>query len=244
MTELDAPDHTKIREFYNTEYYTPGTATGDLSWHMRRIAGRLGDLRGKEVLDVACGAGEWLSELVSRGARPSGIDISARAVELARNRLPQADIREGIAETLPFADDSFDLVTCMGSLEHFLDQAGALREMRRVGRAGANYLLLVPNAGFLTRRLGFYRGTGQVAVRETVRPLDEWSQLLQSAGLEVLYRWRDLHPLSAGWVFRGSPWSWLLRAGQAAMLGVWPLAWQYQVYFLCREGGDPSTSPS
>lgn len=244
MTESDAPDHAKIRQFYNSEYYTAGSTTAKVPWHMRQIAGRLGDLRGKDVLDVACGAGEWLAELVSRGARPSGIDISVRAVEVARSRLPLGDIREGIAEALPFEDNSFDLVTCTGSLEHFLDQPRALREMRRVARPQATYLLLVPNAGFLTRRLGLYRGTGQVAVRETVRPLAEWSELLQSAGLVVRQRWRDLHPLSAGWIFRGRPWAWPVRAGQAAMLAAWPLGWQYQVYFLCTEGGAPPTSPS
>lgn len=231
---MTMPDHGQVRRYYDDEYYGRQGGGDGVPWHVRRIAARLGDLRGKAVLDVACGAGEWLGELARRGADASGIDISARAVELARARLPHADIREGVAETLPFADGMFDLVTCMGSLEHFIDQPGALREMRRVATPRSRFLILVPNAGFLTRRLGLYRGTGQVAIRETVRPLAEWTAMLESTGMAIDARWRDLHTLSAGWIRKGPPLSWPLRAAQAAALPLWPIAWQYQVYFLCR----------
>lgn len=234
---MTMPDHGQVRRYYDDEYYGRQDAGDGVPWHVRRVAARLGELRGKAVLDIACGAGEWLGELARRGAQGSGIDISSRAVELARARLPDADIREGVAEALPFPDGLFDLVTCMGSLEHFLDQPGALREMRRVATPRGRFLILVPNAGFLTRRLGLYRGTGQVAIRETVRPLAEWAAMFEAAGMAVDARWRDLHTLSAGWIGKGSPLSWPLRAAQAAALPLWPIVWQYQVYFLCRNAG-------
>ncbi len=233
-------DHRQVQSFYDDQYYAHAHAAdggGQLPWHMRRVAARLEPLHGKAVLDIACGAGSWLGELKRRGANISGIDISLRAVAQAQRYLPDADIREGVAEKLPFADRQFDIVTCMGSLEHFLDQPRALQEMRRVAKPDAKFLILVPNAGFLTRRLGLYGGTGQVAIRETVRPLDEWEHMLDAAGLDVKARWRDLHPLSAGWVCRGSAWTWLPRVAQAGALAVWPVRWQYQVYFFCR---DPS----
>jgi SAM-dependent methyltransferase len=148
--------------------------------------------------------------------------------------LPSAKLHEGVAESLPFEDGSFDLVSCLGSLEHFLDQPRALQEMRRVARPGGRILVLVPNAGFLTRRLGLYGGTGQKAIRETVRPLAEWEDMFREAGLRIVARWRDLHPLSVGWITQGSFISWPLRTVQAAALAVWPLSWQYQVYFDCR----------
>lgn len=230
---MTLPDHQEVRRFYDGEYYGQSDRGRRLPWHMRVVASRLGDLHGRSVLDIACGAGEWLAELQQRGAIASGIDISARAVERAHARLPEADIREGIAEQLPFAEGAFDLVTCMGSLEHFLDQPGALLEMLRVAKADARFLVLVPNAGFLTRRLGLYRGTGQVAIRETVRPLADWTALLEGAGMQVERRWRDLHTLDPGWI-RSGPWpAWPLRAAQALALAAWPLEWQYQVYFLC-----------
>lgn len=233
MTQPSLPDHEQVREFYDQEYYAHAIGRGSLPWQVRRVAARLGGLRGKAVLDIACGTGEWLQELARRGAVASGLDISARAIQLARLRLPQADLREGVAESLPFDASAFDLVTCMGSLEHFLDQPGALREMHRVGNAAGRVLILVPNAGFLTRRLGLYGGTGQVAIRETVRPLDEWQGMLGDAGFKVEARWRDLHPLSLAWICHGSPLGWPVRAAQALALAVWPIAWQYQVYFLC-----------
>ncbi|GAA4853416.1 class I SAM-dependent methyltransferase [Luteimonas vadosa] len=232
--DQDRVGHDDVRNFYDHEYYASPYDRHPLAWHMRSIANRLGDLENRQVLDIACGTGQWLGELARRGAKPSGIDISSRAVELCRDRLPAGDIREGVAEALPFADGTFDLVTCLGSLEHFLDQPAALREMRRVAKPDAQFLILVPNSGFLTRRLGLYRGTGQVAIRETVRSLEDWRRMLEGAGLEVRARWRDLHPLSKAWILQAAPGAWPLRALQALLLAVWPIGWQYQVYFLCR----------
>jgi SAM-dependent methyltransferase len=226
------PSHAEVRVFYNQAYYTD-EKKGALPWHLRRIADRLGPVDGLEVLDIACGTGAWLGELAMRGAQPAGIDISSRAIEHCRQRLARAEIVEGIAEDLPFEDARFDLVTCLGSLEHFLDQPKALQEMRRVARPGATVLVLVPNAGFLTRRLGLYGGTGQVAIRETVRSIGDWAGMLEDAGLEVSERWRDLHPLSLHWIGHGRALSWPLRAAQALALTVWPISWQYQVYFRC-----------
>lgn len=228
------PDHQAVRRFYDDKYYAGAGHTGVVAWHMRRVASRLGITAATNALDVACGAGAWLAELHRRGATVSGTDISARAVERAKAWLAGADIRESVAEQLPFEAAQFDLITCMGSLEHFLDQPKALQEMRRVGKPDAKFLILVPNAGFLTRRFGLYGGTQQTAIRETVRPIAEWESMFQNAGLRVQAKWRDLHPLSRGWVCRGPAWKWGLRLAQACALACWPVAWQYQVYFLCR----------
>ena len=229
--------HSDVKHFYDTEYHSrPGRRAG-IPWHMRSIARRLGPLEGKAVLDVACGTGGWLSELAARGAEVAGVDISSQAVEICRWRLPDADIREGIAEDLPFDSGCFDLVTCLGSLEHFLDQPGAIAEMRRVAKDDARFLILVPNAEFLTRKLGLYGGTQQTRIKETVRPIAEWQKILQDAGLNVLSIWRDLHPLSRSWVFNAPVWHWPIRSAQALALALWPMRWQYQVYYLCRVAG-------
>lgn len=226
---------SRIREFYDSEYYGAEAGEGALPWHTRRVAARLGDLRDKAVLDVACGRGEWLALLGAGGtARVAGIDLSQRAIDSCRRRMPQGEFHCGPAETLPFADASFDLVTCMGSLEHFLDKPGALREMLRVSRPGARFLILVPNAGFLTRRLGLYRGTQQARVQEDVLSLAQWNRLFEDAGLRVDARWRDLHPLSRSWIGLGhGPVQRVVRMAQALALTAWPVRWQYQVYHYC-----------
>lgn len=232
----EEPIHSNVQDFYDNDYYRNASPAGRVSWHERAIVRRLGDLNGKSVLDVACGTGEWLAELGRSAAQVSGVDISLRAVETCQERLPDADIRQSVAESLPFETGSFDLVTCLGSLEHFIDQPAALREMVRVAKSSAAVLILVPNAGFLTRRLGLYRGTQQLAIRETVRSVHEWRAMLQESGLKVEALWKDLHVLDRKWIARGNVLAWPLRVFQATALPLWPLQWQYQIYFHCRIG--------
>jgi len=233
MTKTD-DKFESIREFYDNEYYANVSGNLQLPWHCRKVGARLGDMSGRQILDVACGTGEWLGYFHDRGASVSGIDLSQKAIDECLRRFPDGEFACGPAESLPFADGCFDLVTCMGSLEHFLDKPGALAEMRRVGKPGATFLILVPNAGFLTRRLGLYSGTQQVKAKEDVLELEQWGQLFDAAGLTVLERWRDLHPLSWSWIRHGSVLSWPIRAVQALSLAAWPVKWQYQVYHYCK----------
>jgi ubiquinone/menaquinone biosynthesis C-methylase UbiE len=225
--------HAQIQKFYDEVYYRDAKVSAKIPAHLRRLARKLGIGPGQKVLDVACGAGDWLSAVRERGALTAGIDLSHKAITLCRARLPEGVFHAGPAERLPFTDGEFDLVTCLGSLEHFVDPQGALQEMRRVARADARFVLLVPNTGFLTHRLGLYRGTCQNVVIERARDLDEWLSIFESAGLRVMTRWRDLHVLSWSWINRGRWYHVLLRALQALLLVVWPLSWQYQVYHLC-----------
>ena len=226
-------DHQRVADYYDSQYHAEASA-GRPARDLHRLARRFGIQREHRVLDVACGTGEWLAVLAGMGAVVSGIDISARAVEVCRQRLPEGVFETGVAENLPFPTGSFDLVTCMGSLEHFLDQPRALREMVRVARPSGRLLILVPNSGFLPYRLGLYRGTQQQAIRETIRSLPEWEGMLNEAGLEIDCRWRDLHVLDPRWIRRAPWWMVPVRALLAIQLPLWPIAWQYQVHFVCR----------
>jgi len=236
----DNEQFSRIKQFYDEEYYGTSAKNHELPWHYRLVADRLGSLKGARVLDVACGVGDWLALVQSRGAEISGIDISERAIDRCRQRFPHREFHLGPAESLPFPDAAFDVVTCLGSLEHFVQPEKALREMLRVATPDAAILLLVPNAGFLPRRLGLYGGTHQVKVREVVRSLDEWRELFRGAGLSVDKRWRDLHVLSWSWINLGGWRGWVPRALQALLLPVWPLDWQYQVYHLCHRAAGPT----
>lgn len=226
--------HKDVEHFYDSVYYKE-QKNSNIPWHMRKVAARLNLESQDSVLDIACGTGDWLKLLQqSYKVEVSGIDISKSAARLAQENIPNADIRHGIAEQLPFDSKQFDAITCMGSLEHFLDQPAALKEMLRVAKPNARLLILVPNSGFLTRRLGLYKGTNQIAINETVRSIEEWSRMLNEAGLEITAVWKDLHPLSLGWIAHGAFWHWPIRALQAIALCIWPVSWQYQVYFLCK----------
>ena len=231
--QKDAYD--RIRKYYDEDYYGLVPSEQPLSWHEKLVASRISIHPGLRVLDVACGTGRWLGELQDRGAEVAGIDISSRAISIARENLPEARLEVSVAEELPFRSDEFDLVTCLGSLEHFVDQRKCLQEMTRVSKADARILILVPHSGFLTRRLGLYAGTNQTKAKETVRSLAEWRAMLREAGLIPIKQWRDLHMLSFGWLRKAPLYQQPIRLLQSVALAVWPISWQYQVYFLCEK---------
>jgi SAM-dependent methyltransferase len=222
-----------IRNFYDSVYYKASRPYAKASIHLRRLASRVKVQEKQRVLDVGCGLGQWLFAASRLGAIPYGIDLSEKAINVCRSVMPEGTFHVQAAETLPFEDKLFDLVSCLGALEHFVEPHAALKEMVRVAKANARLLLLVPNADFPTLRLGLYSGTHQVVAKEEVLSLREWAALFKDCGLEVRDRWRDLHVLSWTWISSQGPFFIPLRAAQAAALAIWPLEWQYQVYHLC-----------
>lgn len=100
------------------------------------VARAVGIGAGDAVLDLGCGSGEFCELAAGLGARVCGIDAAASMIELARRRLPEADLRVGPIEQLPWPDDGFDVVTAFNSLQFTADAVGALAEARRVARAG------------------------------------------------------------------------------------------------------------
>src|SRR5947209_1988879 len=70
----------------------------------------LGITTGTRLLDVGCGAGLALQLAAKRGAAVTGIDAAAGLLAVARERLPEADLRQGDIEELPYDDSSFDAV--------------------------------------------------------------------------------------------------------------------------------------
>jgi ubiquinone/menaquinone biosynthesis C-methylase UbiE len=104
---------------------------------------------GLMVLDVGCGQGIDVIEYVRAGADVTGIDLTPRHVELARQHLSAlghaAAIVEGDAEDLPFADATFDRVSSNGVLHHTPDINAALAEILRVIKPGGEARVLVYN---------------------------------------------------------------------------------------------------
>lgn len=230
---MNKNDYQAVEKFYDTVYYSAASQAKKPSFHLRTLAKKINIKPGEQLLDIACGTGAWLEAASKSGAQVNGIDISTRAIEVCHGRLPDSHVEVGIAESLPFPDAFFDVITCLGSLEHFLDQPKAIEEMVRVAKPDARFLILVPNAGFLTYRLSLFKGTQQQAIKETIRCLDDWEALFSRSGLTVESRWADYHILSKEWILR-RPYRMLLpRLIQAIILLVWPLNWQYQVYHLC-----------
>lgn len=98
---------------------------------------------GSTLLDAGCGAGLALAMAQARGATPVGLDASAGLLAIARERLPEVDLREGEIEEMPFDDDSFDAVSAFNSVQFAADPRGALLELVRVARPGAPVAVVI-----------------------------------------------------------------------------------------------------
>jgi len=111
------------------------------------------------VLDVACGSGivtRDIAKLVGQARKPSGLDISAGMIEVARSITPEINWRVGDALALPYAENQFDRVVCQFGLMFFPDRVQALKEMIRVLKPGGRLAIsvwntLANNPGFATK---------------------------------------------------------------------------------------------
>ena len=89
---------------------------------------------GMDVLEVGCGTGHWLRLLQGHGCRTAGVEPSAEMLLRAVEQDPEADLRSGRAEDLPWPDGSFDRVFAVNAIHHFTDKLRFSREAHRVLR--------------------------------------------------------------------------------------------------------------
>jgi 2-polyprenyl-3-methyl-5-hydroxy-6-metoxy-1,4-benzoquinol methylase len=106
---------------------------------------------GGELLDVGCGAGAQLVEMRKLGWQVMGVDLDARAVDMARS-LHRLDVRQGTLEQQSFPADRFDAITLSHTIEHVHDPLGLVRECGRVLKPGGRLVIVTPNAESLGRR--------------------------------------------------------------------------------------------
>jgi SAM-dependent methyltransferase len=111
--------------------------TPEFIGYFARLARSLSD--GK-VLEVGCGEGFLLQAITARDK--SAVDLSLTALKKSQGRT-DGTYALALAERLPFAADSFDLVVSVGVMEHFLDDDAATTEIRRVLKPGGYYLTLI-----------------------------------------------------------------------------------------------------
>jgi len=103
---------------------------------------------GNRVLEIGLGQGADSESLIRRGARWSGVDLTAESVERVRTRLtlrnlPFDDLKQGSVLGLPFPDDSFDMVFSHGVLHHVPEIRQAEREIHRVLRPGGELVIMM-----------------------------------------------------------------------------------------------------
>ena len=204
----------------------------------------LGAHAGSRLLDVSCGVGSLLAAAADRRIDAAGIDLSDQAVRLARRIAPGADLAVGTGEALPFRDRTFDYVTCLGSLEHFLDMGQGLREMQRVAKPDARLCIMVPNRDFIGWKVLRQKGTAQQDINENLLSLAEWRGVFAREGLRIVRvvpdRWH-----ARRWRAPGARGATRLLSGPV-LEAAWrlvPLRWQYQFVFLLANRNTPATSP-
>ena len=154
---------------------------GGRAWVCSRATG--------DVLEVAVGTGLNLP-FYPRGARVTGIDLSAQMLAVAGGRARElghdVQLREADAERLPFPDESFDTVVCTLGLCAVPDEHRAIAEMHRVLRPGGRVLLL-DHVGsnwwpvWAGQRLLEAITVRQAGEHQTRRPLP----VLETAGFEI-----------------------------------------------------------
>ena len=154
----------RVREYWNRHIHDldisaspPGTREffSDLDqYHFEKLhhLPRLIDFaayRGKQVLDVGCGAGTDLARFARGGAIVTGVDISPSAIALARQNFAQqglsADLREADGERLPFPDSEFDFVFAHGVVQYTANDKALVEECRRVLKPGGTAVFQVYN---------------------------------------------------------------------------------------------------
>lgn len=162
--------------------------------------------RGRQpwrMLDVGCGTGTLLSLAArdSSAERLVGLDYAAEMVRRAGEKFTQSEHSSklaavrGDAERLPFADASFDVLTCCNSFHHYPHQAAAIRDFRRVLRPGGMLVLI---DGFRDNVIGWLIFDVGVATAERDvhhAPWKEARDMISSSGFADL-RQRKLNVLA------------------------------------------------
>ncbi len=186
-----------------------------------RMLALLGELTGRDVLDACCGEGYFSRILAARGARVTGIDLSPRLIEMARERqtpngnspAEAIDYRVGdLSSPLHELDGRFDLIASHLALNDVRDHEGFARTLYAAGRGGARAVLSFNNPYsslvrghiadyFDSGAMGTYGGLASrgVTARYFHRTLEEYMDAFLGAGFTLAkladVSWGEQHGL-------------------------------------------------
>jgi ubiquinone/menaquinone biosynthesis C-methylase UbiE len=166
-----------------------GTMHHEIADRSLRLALSFGDV-SLRVLDVGCGTGYLLRSMAARCPDTElfvGVDPAPSMVDVATNEAtdPRLEFTVGVAERLPLADSTFDLVISTTSFDHWADQLGGLRECHRVLQPGGRLVLVDQISVLLLPTLvGSRRGKARTRAR--------CDQLLRAAGFQQL-SWNSVY---------------------------------------------------
>ncbi len=138
---------------------------------------------GLNLLDIGCGDGEVLMLARHLGLEATGIETKPEAAAISQKNAPEARIVLGSPQAIPFDPQYFDLVTCFGAMDFFLDPRQSLREIYRVLKPGGKACIVLPNGNFRPFRHQKIILEGQGL--QGFYPFEKWKALLQDSRLMV-----------------------------------------------------------
>lgn len=186
-----APHHVSIEEGY--ELWAPIydlTPNPLLALEARTLPRLLPCIDGRYVLDIACGTGRWLDQLLGQGARGGvGVDASSAMLAVAatkpklRGRLVRADCL-----SLPFRSEIADMVVCSFALAHLPDLAAFVAELSRLVKCGADlYVTDVHPEGYKAGwRSSFRLSQGVVEIPTYARSVEQILRAFKAGGFELV----------------------------------------------------------
>lgn len=146
-------------------------------------------------LDVACGLGLLLKAMHGQCGEVHGIDISSVAIKQSKNYCQEAVLTEGNAEDLPYNDESFDSISCIGSLERMINQPQALKEQLRVAKPNARFCYMVRNSEhFIWKYFLHPLRLENKQGHQDAMNLQQWKNLFETNGFKVLNIYPDHWP--------------------------------------------------
>jgi len=134
------------------------------------------NLHGRLVLDGGCGTGRATSALANRGAKVVALDLGLRLASYVKARYPSYPVNGSIL-TLPFADNTFEVVLSSEAIEHTPDPVAAVVELCRVIKPGGHLVLSTPN--------WLWQLPVRVASRLRLRPYDGLENFMRPSVLKA-----------------------------------------------------------
>lgn len=233
---------------YEQQHAEALSADRAMAWGLWRIPEAelqiLGDVSGKDVLEFGCGAARWSIALAQHGARPVGLDFSARQLTHARRLMAEAGVDfplvEASAEDVPLPTASFDVVFCDWGAMTFCDPHRTVPEAARLLRPGGLFAFATGTpiqflcedvaADRLQRHLvNDYFGMAQLDWGDEVDfqlPYGEWIRLFRRNGLVLEDLIEVQPPVGATSTYRD--------AEQTEWARHWPME---NIWRLCKENG-------
>lgn len=147
----------------------------------------IGNIKGKKVLDVGCGAGVHIKNYLKKGAKCFGMDISKTMICLAKKNCPAVEFKVGSMTKLSYKSKTFDIVTASLCLDYIVDLNRVFYEINRVLKKGGMFYYSIesPIASarerFENKEYEFY-GLGRFIEKKTGKQIslgDTWSEKIK-----------------------------------------------------------------